>query len=141
MPVRSRLWQREDNASLLCERRQLVYAPLEEAALGVGGRKREGSATVKQNIPEPAAAKEVGVGGVKELVIREARVDVEGGEQGEASIRPSESTTPIARSLKVADGRRGDLTDAGAEDGDAREVRPFGRRLVACSAAICACRG
>jgi hypothetical protein len=112
----------------LCRRNDECDPTLEEAALGVGGGELGGLPTVWQSIRGAArAAEQVGASGVEEVVLLQLRVEVEGVEEGEASIR----TLGILhgdRSVEVDDGRRGHLAEAGVEGGDTGEVRGRSRR-------------
>ena len=61
---------------------------MEVAALGAGGGELEGSAVVRQGIRGAAcAAEQVCAGGVQDVVLPQVRVEGEGVEEGEASIR------------------------------------------------------
>lgn len=70
------------------ERSRIGQAALDERELGVGGGNVERSAVVRESIRRAAgAAEQVGAGGVQEVALPQVRVEVEGVEEGEASIR------------------------------------------------------
>lgn len=107
---------------------QYLHPALEEAALRVGGGELEGPPVVRESIRWAAgAAEQVGAGGVREVVLPQLRVEVEGVEEGEASIRAL-GKGHGDRSVEVDDGRRGDLAEVGVEGDGAGGVRRRGRR-------------
>ena len=111
------------------DRSELIDTKLEEAALGVGGGKLEGAAVVRESIRWPAeAAEQVGAGGVQEVILPQLRVEGEGVEEGEASIRTLGKGHGY-RSVEIDDGRRGHLAEVGVEGGDAGEVGRLGGRV------------
>ncbi len=67
---------------------------------------------------------------MEEVVLPQLRVEVEGVEEGEASIRAL-GKGHGDRSVEVDDGRRGHLAEVGVEGGDVGEVRRCLTRLAA----------
>ena len=95
---------------------------MEKAALGVGGGELEGPPMVRQGILGAArAAQQVGAGGVQQVVLPQVRVEVEGVDEGEASIRAL-GKGHGDRAVEVDNGRRSDLAEVGVEGGDAGKV-------------------
>ncbi|MER3388558.1 MAG: hypothetical protein RJQ01_00865 [Microcella sp.] len=80
---------------------------------------------MRESIRRPnKPAQQVGASGVLEATLPQGRVEVEGVDEGEASIRAL-GKGHGDRSVEVDDGRRGLPTEAGVEGGDATVERMF----------------